>query len=807
MFEIFEFMINVFSIFQAALVNLSSISNKNEAVSIVTDTATTVSSSSSFSSKVIQGLSSCSVISALKPDALSNLLVERLPQLDGESGEVGSNEMLMECKNVLTKLLRDDFDKFDVLALSNKFDVTIEQDASFSRKKYLLQIKVLENIMKEDDDEYYPRIMEETMKMCSYKKSTGYSCCLVGCLFSTDGHRSYVKHLQQIHSTHQKLACNFRHKCQREFSSIVLLLDHIKQNHSSNSSLDSIIPVRAPNVALACKCSIQRCGGKQFPNLQLLMTHINIEHGKEHRPCIFDGCAGQFNPKSISRNHFRTRHINLKKLKLKEENLVSFSQPLASANVFEQDRDEMEVDTETEGVDQEYRIEDLAFLETPLTVAEENADQSNHFLLSYADFLNRMCHLKYVSHSTMQIIAAEFLTQSLKSLEAREVKLRESLCNLQDLTEDQINEIVRNVLYEDEMMNAQKQLNTNYKRNKFIQENFKYVPPLEIVLNKAEVERGAAKDCFHYIPVTESLKNLLEDPTMIEVLERAREEDKKNTEVLRDIKDGSAFKGVGFFKENPGAFVAVFYSDALEIVNPLGAARGKHKVVQIFFTLADMPKIQRSQVDRIQLAMIVKEKLIKKYGIDKIYKNLIDDLKKLEEGIVVQNPVPRLVKCGVLLHAGDNLESHLVGGFSANFSSGDICRFCHCKHGDLAEHIHALDGEVPHPNWTIEEYDEICSNIEKREDFVEVESNTISLPIDALDDHLFDEYDEPEDLNASDSSSESEEDNADDDDDERNKTYGLKRRCPFNVLQSFHAVYGFPPDLLHDLFEGKSPYS
>ena len=30
----------------------------------------------------------------------------------------------------------------------------------------------------------------------------------------------------------------------------------------------------------------------------------------------------------------------------------------------------------------------------------------------------------------------------------------------------------------------------------------------------------------------------------------------------------------------------------------------------------------------------------------------------------------------------------------------------------------------------------------------------------------------------------------------------MKRRCPFNILQSFHAVYSFPPDLLHDLLEG-----
>ena len=92
-------------------------------------------------------------------------------------------------------------------------------------------------------------------------------------------------------------------------------------------------------------------------------------------------------------------------------------------------------------------------------------------------------------------------------------------------------------------------------------------------------------------------------------------------------------------------------------------------MVQIFWTLGDIPKYQRSQIDRLQLAMIVKEKLLKKYGYSVIYKPLIDDLKKLEAGILVESPVPKMVKCGILLHAGDNLESVSVGGFSMNFSS------------------------------------------------------------------------------------------------------------------------------------------
>lgn len=34
---------------------------------------------------------------------------------------------------------------------------------------------------------------------------------------------------------------------------------------------------------------------------------------------------------------------------------------------------------------------------------------------------------------------------------------------------------------------------------------------------------------------------------------------------------------------------------------------------------------------------------------------------------------------------------------------------------------------------------------------------------------------------------------------------GVKKDCPLNRLAHFHAAKGFPPDFLHDLFEGIGP--
>ena len=142
---------------------------------------------------------------------------------------------------------------------------------------------------------------------------------------------------------------------------------------------------------------------------------------------------------------------------------------------------------------------------------------------SYADFCNRIFHLKYAPHQTMQEISSEFLSQSLTSTKFKEKKLRESLRKLPNVTEKQIEDIVAESVIDDPMLKAQKQLDTNYKQSKYIRQNFKYVEPQEIILNKDEVNLGKSKKCFHYISVIDSLKHLLGDDTFIEVLEKERE--------------------------------------------------------------------------------------------------------------------------------------------------------------------------------------------------------------------------------------------------------------------------------------------
>ena len=248
------------------------------------------------------------------------------------------------------------------------------------------------------------------------------------------------------------------------------------------------------------------------------------------------------------------------------------------------------------------------------------------------------------------------------------------------------------------------------------------------------------------------------------------------------------YQTIDYFRRNPDALVCLIYSDAVELTNPLGSGRGKHKIVQIFWTLADIPRYQRSKIDRIQLALVVKEKVLKKYGERIIYEHLVNDLKKWEEGIEVENPVPKLIKCGLLVHSADNLEAMQVGGFSTCFSSRDVCRRCYCQYKDLQDHIHDKDGDSSHNYWSITEYDEIANEIERIEGEDEPEVD-VENPLD-----LF-EHGEQSSEGSSDESDDqvitdaSEADEIEDELDENRQRFGLRKRCPFNDLQSFHAVY------------------
>merc|ERR1712096_115491 len=136
------------------------------------------------------------------------------------------------------------------------------------------------------------------------------------------------------------------------------------------------------------------------------------------------------------------------------------------------------------------------------------------------------------------------------------------------------------------------------------------------------------------------------------------------------------------------------------------------------------------------------------------------------------------------------------GGFSASFSSKDICRFCHAQYLDLNDdHIHNYDGEEAHEPWTIEEYDDITDDLDEMPD----DANDLTV---TTEENLFDQFEEPETDSSEDDEPESEPESISEELENEVGNRGLKSLCVFNKLKAFNCVTSMPPDCLHDLFEG-----
>ena len=567
-------------------------------------------------------------------------------------------------------------DQFEIREQLNRLRVENQKD-DFYQMKLQLEKEILEEILKvEDEDSVNSERLKEVKKLLN-DKAKGYTCALTGCRFIGDNHRQYVKHIKINHPRMSSIPCKFRHSCVRNFGNIDTLIKHIKEEHSAViNTPGQALTNRSSGAAadIPCKCNLISCGSKQFSKVKELVKHFNNVHLKEARTCLFDNCNKKFDGNNVSRFHIHTQHVN-KGHQLKPVHIVNGRElllpPVTDYEFMPGPVDENEQDIQT-GFDH-YDAFGIDEIENAENYCDE-IDNEDYFLSYYADFMNRLGHKKFLPHSTIQDIAEEFFRSGKRSQEIRETRLRESLARVADLSDEQVNEVVADVIENDFFLKAQAKLNTQYKRNKYVHDNMKYDAPIEILLNKEEVENGGKREICHYVPIQNSLKTLMEDKTMVAMMERERNRPSGESIKICDIKDGNFIKSNEYFKINKEAHGIILYSDGVEIVNPLGAARGTYKVCQMFYTLADIPKAQRSSVDKLQLCMIFKEKLLKKYSSRIIFQRLIEDLSKLESGLLMNIPEPKICKFGLLLYVADNLEAHTIGGFSASFSSKSVCR-------------------------------------------------------------------------------------------------------------------------------------
>jgi hypothetical protein len=283
-----------------------------------------------------------------------------------------------------------------------------------------------------------------------------------------------------------------------------------------------------------------------------------------------------------------------------------------------------------------------------------------------ANFLNTLETDHFVSKTALGKICEEMLSLTEKVHTFSLQSLKSQLGNL-DIP-DRERQILQESMAKNPFKDLQQDFRSYYLLDKFLKGSaaFKFIHPTEVRLDSEN------KSSFQYISIVETISAIIQDPGF-------NPEDPAEDGMLRGIKDGTAYADNRYFQDNKDALTIELYSDAVELSNPLGASRGKHKVVNVYFTLAELPKCTRSKIENKFLVLSVKNTDLKTFRQD-IYKPLLDDLKRLETGITVNG---KKVKAGLLCHLGDNLEAHVVAGLSQCFSTGYVCRQCHIQYADL----------------------------------------------------------------------------------------------------------------------------
>jgi hypothetical protein len=288
---------------------------------------------------------------------------------------------------------------------------------------------------------------------------------------------------------------------------------------------------------------------------------------------------------------------------------------------------------------------------------------------------------------------------------------------------------------------AEGPLSTAKRRKTYYEEKFPLIRPVEYLIESSQ-------HTFMYVPILSTLQQLLKKT---DVLEKVKETPSKLPGQYLSHCDGSYCQENALLSDEGQKFSLILYVDDFEIANPLGTSRKIHKVCAVYWTLANLPAKYRSALHSIQLALLCNSNDVREFGFSKVFAPLLKDLRTLEEVGVYIEAFGDCVKGTVFSVAADNLAAHALAGFNESFRSTYFCRFCHTTQTEMQ-----VSDAVTGANLRTKDlHDSLVQEIQKGD---------------------------------------------------AEQCYGVKRSCVLSDhLKYFHPITGFPPDVLHDLFEGVVP--
>ena len=185
-------------------------------------------------------------------------------------------------------------------------------------------------------------------------------------------------------------------------------------------------------------------------------------------------------------------------------------------------------------------------------------DDNDVFMRALAITFNTWANVKHIPYSTVNLIVKEVFNSYQQGIDQTKEELRKLLrgSNIDPKDVD----VLISECSNDPFQRAREELESGCKRKKFILSSFQNVQPITVKLNG---DKSSKPDTMQYIPLIDSLKQLLEDETYAS--------QKRNDPyfhvpgIVKDVRDGRNLRSNTFFKENPEAIPLLLFQDELEV--------------------------------------------------------------------------------------------------------------------------------------------------------------------------------------------------------------------------------------------------
>lgn len=202
----------------------------------------------------------------------------------------------------------------------------------------------------------------------------------------------------------------------------------------------------------------------------------------------------------------------------------------------------------------------------------------------------------------------------------------------------------------DFVLNKVRELNSDYKRKKFVESQADFVKPEEVCIGvkwKTKIQNnipimGQVRDTFHYVPILQKLKTIFSNQVIRETyfeFQKLRRERCVNG-IFKEFCCGQIYKKNELFKEFPESLQIQIFVDGFDPCDALKSKANKHSQIAVYFSILNMPPKWTYNLDNIHLVALCNAKILKSpdVGYNDIWNKVVQEISALEtDGIILND--------------------------------------------------------------------------------------------------------------------------------------------------------------------------